>query len=46
LAGTVDKTARLWDMDGGLLQEFKGHTDYFISSAFSPDGNTSFIKNR
>jgi WD40 repeat protein len=28
----------LWDLQGNLLQEFKGHQDSVISVSFSPDG--------
>ena len=31
-------TARLWDLKGNVIQEFKGH-----SAAFSPDGNSIII---
>jgi WD40 repeat protein len=33
-----DKTARLWDLTGKLIQEFKGHQDWVSSVSFSPDG--------
>ncbi|MFM9264255.1 hypothetical protein L2I57_003515, partial [Tychonema sp. BBK16] len=33
-----DKTARLWDLTGKLIQEFKGHQDEVTSVSFSPDG--------
>ncbi|MEG4915208.1 WD40 domain-containing protein, partial [Microcoleus sp. B13-B6] len=32
-----DKTARLWDLTGKLIQEFKGHQDMVFSVSFSPD---------
>ncbi|OUL24704.1 hypothetical protein BV378_17650, partial [Nostoc sp. RF31YmG] len=35
-----DKTARLWNLQGQLLQEFKGHQDSVLSVSFSPDGKT------
>ncbi|MEH2364838.1 nSTAND1 domain-containing NTPase, partial [Nostoc sp.] len=35
-----DKTARLWTLNGQLLQEFKGHQDGVLSVSFSPDGKT------
>ncbi len=38
LTGSYDKTARLWDQNGNLLQIFKGHQDAINSVAFSPDG--------
>ena len=33
-----DKTARLWDLTGKLIGEFKGHQDSVTSVSFSPDG--------
>ncbi|MDQ1350891.1 MAG: hypothetical protein QG657_1193, partial [Acidobacteriota bacterium] len=33
-------TARLWDLQGKMLMEFKGHQDFVTSVAFSPDGKT------
>ena len=38
LTGSSDNTARLWDLKGNTLQEFKGHSSYVISVAFAPDG--------
>ena len=38
LTGSYDKTARLWDLNGNLLQIFNGHQDAINSVAFSPDG--------
>ncbi|MHC0063201.1 WD40 domain-containing protein [Nostoc sp. UIC 10890] len=35
-----DNTARLWTLNGQLLQEFKGHQGYVLSVSFSPDGKT------
>ncbi|MBE8969174.1 PD40 domain-containing protein [Nostocales cyanobacterium LEGE 12452] len=35
-----DKTARLWTLNGQLLQEFKGHQGSVNSVSFSPDGKT------
>ncbi|QXE25258.1 hypothetical protein B6N60_03972 [Richelia sinica FACHB-800] len=35
-----DKTARLWDLQGQLLREFKGHQGWVHSVSFSPDGKT------
>ena len=40
LTGSEDKTARLWDLYGNLLTEFKGHESYVRSVAFSPDGKS------
>ncbi len=39
LIGSLN-TARLWDLQGKTLQEFKGHTGHVSSVAFSPDGST------
>ncbi|MEG3872907.1 nSTAND1 domain-containing NTPase, partial [Microcoleus sp. Z1_B5] len=33
-----DNTARLWDLTGKLIQDFKGHQDWVNSVSFSPDG--------
>lgn len=38
LTCSLDGTARLWDLDGNKLQDFKGHTDGVNSASFSPDG--------
>ena len=35
-----DNTARLWNLQGKLLQEFKGHQNGVSSVSFSPDGKT------
>ena len=40
LTGSNDKTARLWDLNGNLIQVFKGHEDGIWSFAFSPDENS------
>jgi WD40 repeat protein len=40
LTGSKDGTAWLWDMEGNLVQEFKGHKREVLSVAFSPDGKT------
>ncbi|MBN4001371.1 hypothetical protein, partial [Nostoc sp. LPT] len=37
---SYDKTARLWTLNGQLLQEFKGHQGPVYSVSFSPDGKT------
>jgi WD40 repeat protein len=36
--GSLDDTARLWDIQGNLLAEFKGHGASVRSIVFSPDG--------
>jgi WD40 repeat protein len=33
-----DRTARIWDLQGKLLQELAGHNGPVTSAAFSPDG--------
>ena len=33
-----DKTARIWNLNGDLLKELKGHNDSVEYAAFSPDG--------
>ena len=38
LTGGKDKTAKLWDASGRLLQTFVGHTAQVNAVAFSPDG--------
>ena len=39
LTGSVDKTARLWDITNGqLVRVFSGHTSGLTSVAFTPDG--------
>ena len=40
LTGSQDSTACLWDLQGNLLQLFKGHLGRITSVAFSPDGKT------
>lgn len=38
LTGSEDATARLWDLNGILIQEFEGHSEGISSVAFSPNG--------
>jgi WD40 repeat protein len=38
--GSGDKTARLWDLQGNVLQVFNGHESSIHSAAFSPDGKS------
>jgi WD40 repeat protein len=40
LTGSQDSTARLCDLQGNLLQVFKGHQGMITSVSFSPDGKT------
>jgi WD40 repeat protein len=40
LTGCFDRIARLWDMDGKLIREFKGHYSIIPAVAFSPDGKS------
>ncbi|AFZ57906.1 CHAT domain-containing protein [Anabaena cylindrica] len=35
-----DKTFKLWDLKGNVLQTFSGHEDAVTSVVFSPQGNT------
>ncbi|AFY77683.1 WD40 repeat-containing protein [Pleurocapsa sp. PCC 7327] len=35
-----DGTAKLWDLQGNLLTEFKGHQDLIYRATFNPDGRT------
>ena len=38
LTGSQDRTARLWDLEGNVIQEFKGHISSDHFSCFSHDG--------
>lgn len=38
LTASNDKTAKLWDLQGNLLADLKGHTSSVTSALFSPDG--------
>ncbi|MEH1791108.1 MAG: ribosome assembly protein 4, partial [Nostoc sp.] len=38
LTASNDNTARVWDIEGKLIAELKGHTDQVNSASFSPDG--------
>jgi len=38
LTGSVDNTARLWDIQGNLIKELTGHQGLVWAVAFSPDG--------
>ena len=40
LTGSADKTACLWDLQGNVLQVFKGHKEGVTSVAFSPNGKS------
>jgi WD40 repeat protein len=40
LTGSQDSTAGLWNLQGNLLQLFKGHSNWLRSVAFSPDGKS------
>jgi len=40
LTGSEDHTAILWNLQGEQIQQFKGHSDYVYSVAFSPDGQS------
>jgi WD40 repeat protein len=39
ITGSNDRTARLWDMEGNLVQTFRGHSGYIRALAFSNDGS-------
>ena len=39
VSGTRDSDVRIWDKDGVLLQELKGHTGWVTSVAWSPLGD-------
>ncbi|MHC5932557.1 WD40 repeat domain-containing protein, partial [Nostoc sp.] len=39
-SASLDKTVKLWRMDGSLITTLKGHEDYVWQVAFSPDGKT------
>jgi WD40 repeat protein len=36
----VDKSAKLWNLDGRLLQTFQGHQSEVYRVAFAPDGKS------
>lgn len=38
--GNADNTVQLWDLQGKLLDTFRGHGNLIRSVAFSPDGQT------
>jgi WD40 repeat protein len=38
--GCFDRIARLWDTNGNLIREFKGHYSIITAVAFSPDGKS------
>ena len=40
LTGSMDKTARLWDLSGNVIREFTGHKGIIFTVAFSPDGKS------
>ena len=46
LTCSLDGTARLWDLEGNKLQDFKGHTDGVNSAAFSPDSTKVITASR
>jgi WD40 repeat protein len=35
---SLDRTVRLWPIDGGLCRVLRGHTDHVFAAAFHPDG--------
>ncbi len=38
--GSFDNTVKLWNLNGQVLQTFKGHSSSVSSVVFSPDGKT------
>jgi WD40 repeat protein len=38
IVGSQDKTVRLWDLAGNVIQVFKGINEFVSSVAFAPDG--------
>ena len=46
LTGSIDHTAKLWDLKGHEIQTFSGHTQAVNSVAFSPDGKFVFTGSR
>ncbi|NJK37118.1 MAG: hypothetical protein HC835_05220 [Oscillatoriales cyanobacterium RM2_1_1] len=38
VTGSADRTVRLWQQDGTLLESLRGHTDEVYAVQFSPDG--------
>jgi hypothetical protein len=46
LTGSSDDTARQWDRQGNVVQEFKGHENDVTSVAFSADGKTILTGSR
>ncbi|NEQ18093.1 MAG: hypothetical protein F6K44_32215, partial [Moorea sp. SIO3E2] len=40
VSGSFDKTVKLWNRQGQLLQTLTGHSEIVNSVAFSPDGQT------
>ncbi len=40
LTGSIDKTARIWNLQGNELHVFTGHKDLISSVAFSGDGKS------
>ena len=39
-SASVDKTVKLWNLQGQEIKTLTGHGDFGQSVAFSPDGNT------
>ena len=40
LTGSIDRTARLWDVGSGqCIEEFRGHNDEVLDACFNSTGN-------
>ena len=42
----LDKTAKLWNLQGALIADLNQHTDYVYSASFSPDGKFILTSSR
>ncbi|VXD23175.1 nSTAND1 domain-containing NTPase [Planktothrix paucivesiculata] len=38
ITSSYDQTIKIWGLDGTLIREFKGHTDFVLDAEFSPNG--------
>jgi WD40 repeat protein/energy-coupling factor transporter ATP-binding protein EcfA2 len=46
LTASMDKTAKLWDLQGNLIQELNQHTNEVYAAIFSPDGQLILTASR